>query len=129
MYFLALATSPAVGMVYVVIGGFGIGATSPLQGIHASTIFPPDRLGQGMGTMTLVFGVAMALGPTAVALMPKGTPSVGSTERGRRRVPLAVAMMANTGARHLLTARHCRSTRPLVARAVEMHGSSSVGFR
>lgn len=70
--FLALATSPAVGMVYVVIGGFGIGATSPLQGIHASTIFPPDRLGQGMGTMTLVFGVAMALGPTAVALVAEG---------------------------------------------------------
>ena len=70
--FLAFAANPVIGMVYVVIGGFGIGATSPLQGIHAARIFPPDRLGQGMGTMTLVFGAAMALGPTSVALVADG---------------------------------------------------------
>ena len=67
--FLAFAANPAIGMIYVVIGGIGIGATSPLQGIHSATIFPPERLGQGMGTMSLVFGIAMALGPTGVALV------------------------------------------------------------
>ena len=67
--FLAFAANPIVGAVYVVVGGIGIGATSPLQGIHAARIFPADRLGQGMGTITLVFGAAMAIGPTAVALL------------------------------------------------------------
>ena len=67
--FLAFAANPIVGGVYVVVGGIGIGATSPLQGIHAARIFPTDRLGQGMGTITLVFGAAMAIGPTAVALL------------------------------------------------------------
>jgi len=67
--FLAFAANPIVGGVYVVVGGIGIGATSPLQGIHAARIFPADRLGQGMGTITLVFGAAMAIGPTAVALL------------------------------------------------------------
>ena len=67
--FLAFAANPIVGGVYVVVGGIGIGATSPLQGIHAARIFPADRLGQGMGTITLVFGAAMAIGPTAVALV------------------------------------------------------------
>lgn len=70
--FLALAANPVIGLVYVIIGGFGIGATSPLQGIHAARIFPPERLGQGMGTMTLVFGIAMALGPTSVSLVADG---------------------------------------------------------
>lgn len=67
--FLAFAANPIVGAVYVVVGGIGIGATSPLQGIHAARIFPADRLGQGMGAITLVFGAAMAIGPTAVALV------------------------------------------------------------
>ncbi len=94
--FLAFAASPVVGMVYVVIGGLGIGATSPLQGIHAARIFPADRLGQGMGSITLVFGVAMAIGPTAVAL-------VGDADTVRWLGPtvavvasaIAVAMMAD----------------------------------
>lgn len=67
--FLAFAANPIFGAVYVVVGGIGIGATSPLQGIHAARIFPADRLGQGMGTITLVFGAAMAIGPTTVALL------------------------------------------------------------
>lgn len=67
--FLAFAATPIFGAVYVVVGGIGIGATSPLQGIHAARIFPADRLGQGMGTITLVFGAAMAIGPTTVALL------------------------------------------------------------
>ena len=69
---LAFAVNPLIGLVYVVIGGFGIGATSPLVGIHSSQIFPPDRLGQGMGSMSLVFGLAMALGPTSIAIVADG---------------------------------------------------------
>ncbi|MEO0495695.1 MAG: MFS transporter, partial [Actinomycetota bacterium] len=71
--FLAFSGNPIIGFGYVLIGGVGIGALSPIQGIHAGSIFPPDRLGQGMGTITLVFGFAMALGPTAVAFASDGS--------------------------------------------------------
>ena len=58
--------------VNVVFGGVGIGATSPLQGIHGAAIFPDDRLGEGMGTLSLVFGAAMAAGPVAVSVAAGG---------------------------------------------------------
>ena len=70
--FLAFSGQVVVGMVYVVFGGIGIGATSPLQGIHGAAIFPPERLGEGIGTISLVFGAAMAVGPVAVAIVARG---------------------------------------------------------
>lgn len=70
--FLAFSGHIAIGLVYVVFGGVGIGATSPLQGIHGAAIFPDDRLGEGMGTLSLVFGAAMAAGPVAVSVAADG---------------------------------------------------------
>ncbi len=66
---LAFSSNPVIGFGYVLIGGIGIGATSPLQGIHSTTVFAPERLGQGMGTISLIFGVSMALGPLLVSLL------------------------------------------------------------
>ena len=66
---LAFATNPVIGFGYVLIGGIGIGATSPLQGIHSTTVFAPERLGQGMGTISLIFGVSLALGPLLVSVL------------------------------------------------------------
>mgnify|MGYP000052766356 CR=1 FL=1 len=66
---LAFSSNPLIGAGYVVIGGIGIGATSPLQGIHSTTVFAPERLGQGMGTISLIFGVSLALGPLLVSLL------------------------------------------------------------
>lgn len=73
LVFLAFSGNPVIGFGYVLISGVGIGAVSPIQGIHAGAIFPPNRLGQGMGTITLVFGAAMALGPTAIAFVSDGS--------------------------------------------------------
>ena len=66
---LAFSSNPLIGAGYVVIGGIGIGATSPLQGIHSTTVFAPERLGHGMGTISLIFGVSLALGPLLVSLL------------------------------------------------------------
>ena len=66
---LAFATHPLIGLGYVIFGGFGIGATSPLQGIHNTTVFAAERLGQGMGTISLLFGMSAAAGPLMVALL------------------------------------------------------------
>lgn len=66
---LAFSTNPVIGFGYVVIGGIGIGATSPLQGIHSTTVFAPERLGQGMGTISLIFGVSLAVGPLVVSVL------------------------------------------------------------
>lgn len=66
---LAFATNPVIGFGYVVIGGIGIGATSPLQGIHSTTVFAPERLGQGMGTISLLFGMSSAAGPLLVSVL------------------------------------------------------------
>lgn len=74
--FLGFSGNIAIGLLYVLFGGIGIGATSPLQGIHSAAILPPERLGEGMGTISLVFGLAMAIGPVAVSL-------VGDTETVR----------------------------------------------
>lgn len=71
--FLGFSGNPLIGFGYVVIGGIGIGAMSPIQGIHASVIFPPDRLGQGMGSISLVMGIAVALGPVLVAFVSGGS--------------------------------------------------------
>lgn len=66
---LAFSSNPVIGFGYVLIGGIGIGATSPLQGIHSTTVFAPERLGQGMGTISMIFGVSMALGPLLVSML------------------------------------------------------------
>ena len=71
--FLGFSGNPLIGFGYVVIGGIGIGAMSPIQGIHASEIFPSDRLGQGMGSMSLVMGISVAIGPVMAALIGGGS--------------------------------------------------------
>ncbi len=57
----------AVG--FVVVAGFGIGATSPLQGVYASELFAPDRLGESMGMIGMIFGLSGAAGPALVGII------------------------------------------------------------
>lgn len=66
---LGVATSPAIGMAYVVVAGFGIGATSPLQGIYGTELFDPKKLGHGMGIITMIFGLSTAISPAAVSVL------------------------------------------------------------
>ncbi len=66
---LAATSGIAIGLVFVVIAGFGIGATSPLQGIYASQLFRPERLGSSMGMISMIFGLSTAAGPAAVGVL------------------------------------------------------------
>ena len=88
---LAFSSNPVIGFGYVLIGGIGIGATSPLQGIHSTTVFAPERLGQGMGTISMIFGVSMALGPLLVSML-NTVASVRWTAPGVGAVAGAVAV-------------------------------------
>ena len=66
---LVFAGTTWLALGYVVLAGFGIGATSPLQGIYADELFPRDQLGAAMGVLSMAFGLAGALGPTLVGLL------------------------------------------------------------
>lgn len=66
---LAATSNIAVGLIYVVVAGFGIGATSPLQGIYAGQLFQPERLGTAMGMISMIFGLSTAAGPAAVGVL------------------------------------------------------------
>jgi len=68
---VALSASGQVvfGIVYVVLAGIGVGATSPLQGIYANDLFDRRVLGAAMGAVTMVFGLATAVGPLAVGVI------------------------------------------------------------
>ncbi|MDH4363925.1 MAG: MFS transporter [Acidimicrobiia bacterium] len=79
-----------VALIYVAVAGFGIGATSPLQGIYADELFERDQLGTAMGVLGMGFGLAGALGPTLVGLL---TDLAGSRWWG-----VAIAVAAGAGA-------------------------------
>ncbi len=66
---LAFAGNVAVALLYVVVAGFGIGATSPLQGIYADELFDREHLGASMGLLTMVFGLSTAVGPAVVGIV------------------------------------------------------------
>jgi predicted MFS family arabinose efflux permease len=72
---LAFAGSPAIAAVYAVIAGFGIGAISPLIGIHSRDVFGADSLGTGMGMVSLVFQVVAAAGPPLAGWLAVSTGS------------------------------------------------------
>ena len=66
---LPAAGSVAVALAFAVLVGFGVGASSPLQGVVAGELFDADLLGTLMGVTALVFGVAAAVGPATAGLV------------------------------------------------------------
>ncbi|MEM8925619.1 MAG: MFS transporter, partial [Actinomycetota bacterium] len=70
---LALAGNLAFALAYVAIAGFGIGATSPLQGIYATELFERSQLGESMGLLTMIFGLSTAVGPAVVGVLSEMT--------------------------------------------------------
>ncbi|MCP5026943.1 MAG: MFS transporter, partial [Actinomycetia bacterium] len=87
---LFFAGNVVVALAYVALAGFGIGATSPLQGIYADELFERAHLGACMGVLTMVFGFSVALGPAMVGVLAEHT--------GNRWWGILVAAMAGTGA-------------------------------
>ncbi len=66
---LGVTVNPLVGLAYVVLAGFGIGATSPLQGIYGTELFESRKLGQGMGVITMIFGLSASISPAVVSVL------------------------------------------------------------
>jgi MFS family permease len=80
---LAFAGNHFLAGVYAVVAGFGIGAVSPLVGMHSKNIFGPASLGTAMGLVSLAFQLAGALGPLLAATIAQST--------GSRGLPVAIS--------------------------------------
>ena len=87
---LPFAGNVFVALVYVAIAGFGIGATSPLQGIYASELFADGHLGASMGVITMAFGLSTAAGPAIAGLLSEIT--------GSRWWSISIAVICAAGA-------------------------------
>jgi MFS family permease len=66
---LLLVGSVPTAVIYAVVVGVALGATSPLQAIHAQELFDPDDLGLLMGMQHMVFSIAGGLGPLGAGLL------------------------------------------------------------
>jgi MFS family permease len=80
---LAFAGNQVLAAVYALLAGFGIGAVSPLVGMHSRSVFGVASLGTAMGAVSLVFLLANAIGPVAAATVAEST--------GSRAIPVAVS--------------------------------------
>lgn len=80
---LAFAGNQILALTYAVVAGFGIGAVSPLIGMHSKNVYGEASLGTAMGLVSLVFLVANAVGPVAAATVSDLT--------GSRAIPVAIS--------------------------------------
>ena len=80
---LAFAGSPWLAAIYAVVAGFGIGATSPLVGMHSSEVFGVKSLGTSMGLIGTVSLVVGSIGPVAAGFVADAS--------GSRAIPVVGA--------------------------------------
>ena len=80
---LAFSGNQVVAAVYAVVAGFGIGAVSPLVGMHSKDVFGQASLGTAMGAVSLVFLIANAIGPLGAAWIAAST--------GSRAIPVVIS--------------------------------------
>jgi predicted MFS family arabinose efflux permease len=80
---LAFSGNQILAGTYAIVAGFGIGAVSPLIGMHSKNVFGESSLGTGMGLVSLMFLLASAIGPVAAAWVADTT--------GSRAIPVAVS--------------------------------------
>lgn len=66
---LAFSGNLVLAVVFVIVGGVGIGAVSPLDGIYAREVLPANDLGTLMGSMHLVGAFMSGIGPLIGALV------------------------------------------------------------
>lgn len=72
---LAFAGNHVLAALYAIVAGFGIGAVSPLVGMHSRNVFGETSLGTAMGLVSLVFYGASAVGPVATASIAEASGS------------------------------------------------------
>lgn len=88
---LAFAGNQVLAAVYAITAGFGIGAVSPLIGMHSRNVFGAESLGTAMGLVSLAFLLANSIGPVAAAAL--------SDAIGSRAIPVAMsAVIVGLGA-------------------------------
>jgi MFS family permease len=63
------ASSLPIAIAFVVVAGLGLGAVSPLEGIYAREVLPPEDLGTLMGALHLLLGIAAGLGPVLAGVL------------------------------------------------------------
>ncbi len=80
---LAFSGNQVLAAAYAVFAGFGIGAVSPLVGMHSKDVFGQASLGTAMGVVGLVFHIANAAGPLGAAWIAEST--------GSRAIPVAIS--------------------------------------
>jgi predicted MFS family arabinose efflux permease len=80
---LAFSGNQVLAATYAVVAGFGIGAVSPLVGMHSRNVFGQASLGTAMGMVSLVFHIAIAVGPVVAAWVVDAT--------GSRAIPVAAS--------------------------------------
>jgi len=80
---LAFAGNQVLAAVYALAAGFGIGAVSPLVGMHSKNLFGATAMGTAMGLISLVFLLCNSAGPIGAAWL------AGLT--GSRAIPVAIS--------------------------------------
>lgn len=91
---LAFAGTQPLAAIYAVVAGFGIGAVSPLVGMHSKTVFGESSLGTAMGLVSLVFLVVGSIGPVLAGWIAEAS--------GSRVVPVAASAFLALGAGALI---------------------------
>ncbi len=87
---LALAGNQILAATYAVLAGFGIGAVSPLVGMHSNRVFGATAMGTAMGLVSLGFLLANSVGPVGAAWIAEAT--------GSRAIPVALGACMAFGA-------------------------------
>jgi MFS family permease len=90
---LAFAGTPLLAAVYALVAGFGIGALSPLVGMFSSQLFDARSLGTAMGTVSLVFFGAGAIGAPIAAVVATRTGSRATAVLGAALLALLAALV------------------------------------
>ncbi len=80
---LAFSGNQVLAATYAVFAGFGIGAVSPLIGMHSKNVFGRPSMGTAMGLVSLVFLGASAVGPVGAAWL--------SASSGSRALPISIS--------------------------------------
>lgn len=93
---LAVAGNQFLAGVYAVTAGFGIGAMSPLVGMHSQKVFGSSSLGTAMGLVSLVFLLSGAVAPVIAAWVAEST--------GSRAIPVAVSAVVVASAALIIRA-------------------------
>jgi len=66
---LAFSGNVVIAVLFVIVGGVGVGAVSPLDGIYAREVLPAHDLGTLMGSMHFVGGIMSGIGPLVGAFV------------------------------------------------------------